>query len=177
MLSFDGGGAAVGINGELAVVGIGSVARIIDISNPDSPLFLSDLVLPAALSGVAFVGSHAVLTDQSRNLHIVDLEDPRDPIEVASIEGHPWVREVSIAGDRLYVRSDDLLRLYQVSHTGALDDIGRIPRDTSRARVLRCPERSGVCRRRRIRCSCLWSVPVDRYPLIGRSHPTLTLGG
>jgi hypothetical protein len=94
-----GPSAAVGINGELAVVGIGSVARIIDISNPDSPLFLSDIVLPAALSSVAFVGGYAVLTDLSWGFRVIDLADPRAPVEVASIEMPGCCHRTAVAGD------------------------------------------------------------------------------
>lgn len=94
-----GPSAAVGINGDLAVVGIGSVARIIDISNPDSPLILSDFVLPAALSSVAFVGRYAVLADLSWGFRVIDLDDPRVPIEVAAIELPGCCYRTAVAGD------------------------------------------------------------------------------
>jgi hypothetical protein len=97
---------------------------VFDISDPETPTGKTTVGLDGWSSAVAISGSHALVASGQAGLHIIDLEHAAGPVEVASIEAYPWVREVAIVGDRLHVRSDELLRLYEVTHTGALDEIG-----------------------------------------------------
>lgn len=93
-----GPGQAVGATDGSVVAGIGSVARIVDVADPVRPLVVSDLVLPAAVSEVAFVDRYALLADLGGRLHVVDVLDPREPTVVAEIELPGSCRRMAVSG-------------------------------------------------------------------------------
>ena len=89
-------GAAVA--GEHAVFGSGRTLFIADISNPESPRTVGELVLPGAIVSVTIDGDYAYVG--SDVLRVVDISDPGRPVEVGS--GDVRVTDLVVVGDFAY---------------------------------------------------------------------------
>jgi hypothetical protein len=100
------GGAcnAVGVSGNLAVIGEGPLIRILDVSTPSAPLLVGQLPMKeyASVSDVWIQGSYAYVSAGDA-LRIVDISDPANPEEVGFSYKAALARSVSAAGNYAYI--------------------------------------------------------------------------
>jgi hypothetical protein len=104
----DGFGRDVAISNGYACMTVGSVFRVVDISDPRNPLVLSSLSLAA--NGVTASGTHVYVTtgrDPAGTLDVVDITDPEAPVVVGSAPLPDVGGCVAVQGDFAYVITSD----------------------------------------------------------------------
>jgi hypothetical protein len=96
----------------------------VDISNPLSPQTLGVYYPPEDLFHFAVVGNAAYVADRLHGLRMVDFSDPQNPREVDrySRYGHDW--EVSVSGDRAYVKEDNKLKVIDIADVQHPHELG-----------------------------------------------------
>jgi hypothetical protein len=105
--------------------------RVIDISNPVSPVELGAVETPGYADNVEVVGDLAYVADGTAGLRVIDVSNPAIPVELGSIETPGFADDVEVVGDLAYVADGTAgLRVIDVSNPaipvelGALDTPG-----------------------------------------------------
>ncbi len=80
--------------------GISSSLYVYDVSSPESPEHIGSLRLTHPVD-IALAGCYAVVADD-RNVHMVDVSDPRHPAIVDTLLMPDYVTGVSISGGKVY---------------------------------------------------------------------------
>ena len=120
---FDAYGAnEVSVAGDYAyLVGSGSAMglslRIIDISAPSNPSFVSGFSISIASGYDVFVkDSYAFVAAENAGLHIIDVSDPSDPMETGFYDTGDYAYGIAVSGDYAYVADQsDGLRIIDIS--------------------------------------------------------------
>jgi len=107
----------VAVSGDHAYFSGGSGLRIIDVSNPSAPIFISNSNDESA-NGVAVAGNYAYLNAEYDGLRIYDVSNPASPVLVANASdygGGTFSGGVAVSGSYAYVANgDDGLRIYSL---------------------------------------------------------------
>ncbi len=77
--------------------------RVIDIADPENPLFAGNVDTPGTAYCVAISGDYAYIADYSGGLQVVDITDPHYPVIVAEVDTMTDANGVVIAGDYAFV--------------------------------------------------------------------------
>ena len=98
---------AVDLEGDLAAIGNGRLLKIVDLSDPASPVVLGSLTMPGLIRAVDLHGNLALVAADVGGLQIVDISQPSDPVLTWR-----WTRELVQAVD-VIGRNDIALVLTQ----------------------------------------------------------------
>jgi hypothetical protein len=114
------GQAAIGTVTSVAVSGTyvyatrGSRLYVIDVSNPQSPAVLGNVLLPEFAYEVAVSGHYAYLAANT-SFEVVDVSDPQNPQAVLRLPLPGWARHVLISGSTAYVGGSSTFRVIDIS--------------------------------------------------------------
>jgi hypothetical protein len=101
-----GGSAGLAASGNHLLVTdvINGTLRLVDISNPSTPVQTGVADLAPGISAVAVDGSFAYVGGRDSNLFLVDISNPTAPSLVADYDGlGEGVRDIFVTEDRVYV--------------------------------------------------------------------------
>uniref|UniRef100_A0A7V6CMS6 LVIVD repeat protein n=1 Tax=candidate division WOR-3 bacterium TaxID=2052148 RepID=A0A7V6CMS6_UNCW3 len=87
--------------------------RIIDISNPRSPVEVGYYDTPGAAYGVAVSGNYAYVADAGAGLRIIDISNPRSPNEVGYYDTPEWALGVAVSNYAYVADATSGLRIIQ----------------------------------------------------------------
>jgi hypothetical protein len=83
--------------------------RVVDVSNPQAPLNVGELVFPSAVGHVAVANGFAYVADQfANNVYIVDVSNPVTPTLMATYPLMDKAYGLDVAGNYLYVAQNGL---------------------------------------------------------------------
>jgi hypothetical protein len=102
--------------------------RIIDISNPATPLEVGFYDTPGRAYNVAVAGHYAYIADDTGGLRIIDISDPSAPIEVGYYATPGYYYDLSVAGDYVFVADGGGFLVFDVSNLAAPSIIGSFDR-------------------------------------------------
>ena len=120
-----GPATTVAVSGSFAYVGSGAALLVVDVSTPDSPQLLGDVVLPEPVFEIAVAGSHAYVANFRAGLRVVDISVPSAPVEVGFLDTPGHAVGVSVAGDYAFVADFSAgLRVIDISVSSAPVEIG-----------------------------------------------------
>jgi hypothetical protein len=85
--------------GQLLLVPAGDALAILDVSLPTQPRLVGSFHPPAEVRGVTAAGQYAYVVTTDSSLRVVDLSDPKRPLEVGNtqIEGAGYLSPVAVA--------------------------------------------------------------------------------
>ena len=112
----------VAILGNYAYLAIGGSAYswnsgilVIDVSNPSNPDCIASCESSFA-NGVFATGSYAYMAGQSCGLHLIQITDPENPVEVSNCYDSGWVYDVGVSGNIACISDEPAgLRVVDVS--------------------------------------------------------------
>ncbi|MCP4345484.1 MAG: hypothetical protein GY795_08150 [Desulfobacterales bacterium] len=81
--------------------------KIIDVSNPASPVKIGAVDMPDWAYGVAVIGDTAYVAGGKEGLQVIDVGDPTNPVIIGSADTPSSAHNVSIIGDTAYVADGD----------------------------------------------------------------------
>jgi len=94
----------VKVIGDYAYVAAGySGLRILDISDPETPIEVGYCQTPDDAEAVDVQGNYAYIADWEKALRIIDISDPSDPHEVGFLETSSWPECVAVEGNYAYI--------------------------------------------------------------------------
>ncbi len=76
--------------------------RVIDVSEPTNPVFVTKLTVWGFVVDVVIAGGRAYLAAGSRGIHIVDVSDPQNPVRLGGVETD-FARRLDVSGDLVVV--------------------------------------------------------------------------
>jgi hypothetical protein len=102
---------AVALAGDHAVYGVGTVLRVAEISNPETPQVVAELRLENLIHGLGVSGSTVLAATTERGLVAVDLSDPAHPAVADEIGGVDMAIDLTIDGNLAWLaaRSSGLI--------------------------------------------------------------------
>ena len=86
--------------------------RIIDISDPASPVEVGFFDTQGLAKGVDLVGNYAYVADDGQGLCIIDVSDPANPVQVGFYESPGQANGVHVVGDFAYLADGYARRAY-----------------------------------------------------------------
>jgi hypothetical protein len=98
-----GGCGAVQVVGNYAYIGEGQKLRILDVSNPASPVPLGRVLFPETVVGVFVSGGLAYVSDRMSGLQIIDVTNPTAPTLRGSCKTPYIAYGVYVSGSLAYV--------------------------------------------------------------------------
>ncbi|MCC7375100.1 MAG: hypothetical protein IT581_10615 [Verrucomicrobiales bacterium] len=130
-LNLPGSALAVGVQNEVAVVGMGTGSGVafVDVQQPTEPVLIAVSKTPGLSTGVAFTGSFAAVAAGTSGVALFDLSDRTQPRFLRQISGD--ARAITASGGRLYFGSSTTLNIVPTDGTWpttvtlpeALDDL------------------------------------------------------
>ena len=117
---------AVTTVGDIAYFGDGDVLDIVDFSQPASPVTLARLRVPGHwIVDICVSGDYAYVSQEKSGLHVIDVSNPTNPIEIGSYVPGGTVRRVAVSGSIVYVVVWEMgLRVLDVSDPAHPTEIG-----------------------------------------------------
>ena len=134
--------------GDTAILSTGNIdtgptqgASIIDISNPELPVWIADLPTPNAF-GIDTLDPYVFVADKNEGLKVFDLSAPASPQLVATYNtstnqaGNPNTRDIVIDGSYAYAADRNAgLTIYGIVNTHELQPIATLPLTQALQRV------------------------------------------
>ena len=106
----------VSISGDYAYVAVGSSVRIINISDPSSPVYSGEITGASDwFQSVTVRGSFAYICDYGFGLKIVNISDPANPVIVSEYASGSKAARVQLDGDFAYIAHGDSIKIADVS--------------------------------------------------------------
>jgi hypothetical protein len=123
-----GSSYAVDVQGNYAYLGVGPRVYVLDISNPSAPEKLGEsAVMPGVVRSVIASGHYVFVAAGKGYLHILDVSDPSQPVEVASVLENSYAQGLALDGPTLYIADNPFgLRVVDVSNPLKPRKIGEI---------------------------------------------------
>jgi len=119
-----GGSFAVHAVGNYAYIGEGPNLRILDISNPSSPVPLGRVLLPDLVQAVCVSGSLAYVADWGGGLQIIDISNPTSPWRRGYYLTPGLAEGVFFSGGYAYVADRGSLHIIDVSNPAVPRRVG-----------------------------------------------------
>jgi hypothetical protein len=107
----------VAVNDQYAYIsGDDARLRVIDVSEPGSPIEVGSCELPGGALDIAVQGNHAYVTVGNSGLSIIDISSPTSPINVGTYDTPGSAQRVAVHGSFAYVADGNSgLRIIDVS--------------------------------------------------------------
>jgi hypothetical protein len=114
-----GSSYAVDVQGNFAYLGVGPRIYVLDTSNPSAPKFMGQSgVMPGVVRSVIASDNYVYVADGKGYLRVIDVSDPTQPTEVASLVEHSYAQGLALDGTTLYIADNPFgLRVVDVSDT------------------------------------------------------------
>lgn len=110
----------VSVSGDYVYVATGSKVRIINISNPASPVYAGHIADPLDwYQSVTVRGNYAYVCDYSYALRIVDVSNPAAPVIKSDIQTGSRTSRVQLDGNYAFVANGDSMRIIDVTNASA----------------------------------------------------------
>ncbi len=88
----------VSVSGTMALISEYDQVHLVDVGNPSSPQIISTMQFNDFISGLDFLGSdYAVITEYDSLMHVMDITDPANPIEVATVRPGGRIYSLSVS--------------------------------------------------------------------------------
>jgi hypothetical protein len=130
-----GSSYAVDVQGNFAYLGVGPRVYVLDISNTSAPKFMGQSgVMPGVVRSVIASGNYIYVADGKGYLRVLDVSDPAQPTEVASLVENSYAQGLALDGTTLYIADNPFgMRVVDVSDPLHPQKIGevKIPGATS----------------------------------------------
>ena len=94
---------AVAVQGSYCYLGSGGGIYVIDVSAPNSPSKIAEIVTPGLVCGLAVAYGYLYVADGPSGLRVIDVSNPLLPEEVGFYDTPGWARAVAISGSYAYV--------------------------------------------------------------------------
>jgi hypothetical protein len=115
------------VNGLAYVAAAESGLRVVDVSDPATPVALGALNTPGNANGVAVSGGFAYVADGPAGLRVIDVSSPTAPVERGALDTPDFANDVAVAGILAYVADGfSGLRVIDVSNPAAPVEIGSL---------------------------------------------------
>ncbi len=102
-----GGVSALQVNGNYAYIASEDGMVVVDISQPDNPFMVSLYRTPDFPNKIYQVGQYVFITDQGRNISIIDVTEPAFPELVYTLTAFEFdTYDVVVSGNQAYVTDD-----------------------------------------------------------------------
>lgn len=110
-----------------AFIGNGVSFQILDMTDPESPQVLGEVVLPEAIKKIIIRDNFAyVLTGQS-GVRVVDISNYYTPTEITFYKLQTYIEDLAIGGNCAYVTAGDSgLRIIDISNPLSINEISDI---------------------------------------------------
>lgn len=92
---------------DLVIMGEGAGLRILDISDPSTPVSLSKLVLPGIVWSVSVSGDYAYVAAGKAGLCIVNIADPANPVISSTISLSGSAYDLEVSGDNVFIAAGE----------------------------------------------------------------------
>ncbi|GEM_PF-4089465 len=118
---------AVQVQGKYAYVGLDKELLIMDISNPTSPLTVSQTPIPAnpIIEDIQVVGNIAYIATGWNGLRLMDISQPANPRELSFVAINDYAYRVVISGTRAYLADGDKgLRIFDIATAQSPQQLG-----------------------------------------------------
>lgn len=90
--------------------------KIVDITNPSLPVVISTTNCSDYILDLAIFGDILFLACGHEGIEVLDISDPNGPVNIGgTFENDEYTKAVEVIGDRIYVASDALVRVYDIS--------------------------------------------------------------
>jgi hypothetical protein len=108
---------AVDVQEDIAYLGVGPRIYVLDISDPSAPKFMGQSgVMPGVVQSVIASGNYIYVADGKGYLRVIDVSDPTQPTQVASLVEHSYARGLALDGTTLYIADNPFgMRVVDVS--------------------------------------------------------------
>lgn len=106
LLSQLGGGGsvnAVAVSGTFAYVGEDNGFRILDVTDPMTPVLQARVILTNGVGGIDIAGTTAYVANSDNGLQIIDVSDPTTPIRLGNYLAPSQLVSVKVADNLAYV--------------------------------------------------------------------------
>jgi hypothetical protein len=112
-----GSSYAVDVQGNFAYLGVGPRIYVLDTSNPSAPKFMGQSgVMPGVVRSVIASGNYVYVADGKGYLRVIDVSDPTQPTEVASLVEYSYAQGLALDGTTLYIADNAFgMRVVDVS--------------------------------------------------------------
>jgi hypothetical protein len=123
-----GSSYAVDVQGNFAYLGVGPRIYVLDTSDPSAPKFIGQSgVMPGVVRSVIASGNYVYVADGKGYLRVIDVSDPTQPTEVASLVEHSYAQGLALDGTTLYIADNPFgLRVVDVSDPLHPQKIGEV---------------------------------------------------
>jgi hypothetical protein len=99
-----GSSYAVDVQDTHAFLGVGPRVYVLDVSDSAAPKFLGQSpVMPGVVQSVLASGDYVYVADGDGYLRVLDVSDPTQPAEVASLREYSYAQGLALDGTTLYV--------------------------------------------------------------------------
>ena len=108
---------AVDIQGDFAYLGVGPRIYVLDTSNPSAPIFMGQSgVMPGVVRSVIASVNYIYVANGKGYLRVIDVSDPTQPTEVASLVEYSHAQGLALDGTTLYIADNAFgMRVVDVS--------------------------------------------------------------
>ena len=89
--------------GNYAYIGKKEAMDILDISSPDFPVCVGQILVPSEVYDVCVENNYAYLAADNAGLRIIDVSDPASPQEVGFCDTNGSAKDVFVSGKYAYV--------------------------------------------------------------------------
>lgn len=116
---------AVVADGNYAYIGVGGLVKVIDVSDPSSPIEISSMATPSAVKGLFKDGDYLYVANRNEGILILDVSDPSHPLEMTHFTFSGQARDIYVTYPYAYVANHGLgLRIIDISNHSNLIEIG-----------------------------------------------------
>ncbi len=103
----------------------GGGLRVIDISNPNSPIQVGSIDISGSAEAVDVSGSYAFIADWYYGLRVIDVSNPQTPNEIGNYDTKGNAADIEVSGSFAYVTDTKYgLRIIDVSNPGTPQETG-----------------------------------------------------
>jgi hypothetical protein len=112
-----GSSYAVDVQGNFAYLGVGPRIYVLDISSSAAPKFMGQSgVMPGVVRSVIASGKYIYVAAGKGYLRVIDVSDPTQPTEVASLVEHAYAQGLALDKTTLYIADNPFgMRIVDVS--------------------------------------------------------------
>jgi len=122
----------VAVSGSYAYVGVGGSSyisqngiRVVDVSNPLSPLQVGSCHEPGYAYDVAISGQYVYASSPFLALESINVESPSNPTPASYYSDPGIISDIVVEGDYAYVASGDRFRIVDVSDPAIPEEVGQ----------------------------------------------------
>ncbi|MBN1996194.1 hypothetical protein JW935_01495 [candidate division KSB1 bacterium] len=106
---------AITFRENFAYIGTGGCFQVFDVSDPDAPQPVGQVILSARIMSMALSGQYVFVATEISGIHLVDVSDPASPVDMG-IKIDDFVHKIAIDGNCLVKSSGmDYSHIYDIS--------------------------------------------------------------